>query len=114
MTATVPAVDSRRSNWMGITSVLIGFFGAMIGPLGYIAGIVFGHLSIRATQRGEADNEVLGRVGAAMNYIALAVSVVVTVFIVLIYVGMIAGFVAWCEANPELCESESTYSLEMT
>ncbi len=90
------APQKKPKTWMNIVS-LCAVGGALCIPLlANIAGIVFGHLGVRAADRGEADNRGLGMAGLILNYI----------FAILWLVGIIAYivFIVWaineCSTNP--------------
>lgn len=57
-----------QKNWMGITALVLSLASLIVG-FSAIGGIIFGHLSVAAAKRGEADNGGLGRAGLILGYI---------------------------------------------
>jgi len=55
--------------WMNVTALFASFFGIVIAPLA-LAGVVFGHLGLRAVRRGQASLRPLGVVALWIGYIA--------------------------------------------
>lgn len=90
------APQKKPKTWMNIVSLCAVGAALFIPLLANIAGIVFGHLGVRAADRGEADNRGVGMAGLILNY----------VFAVLWLLGIIAYivFIAWaineCSTNP--------------
>ncbi|WP_062385196.1 DUF4190 domain-containing protein [Demequina iriomotensis] len=90
-----------EKNWMGVTALVLSLAGLFTG-ITAIGGIVFGHLSLSAAKRGEADNRGMGVAGLVIGYI-----IVVLGIIALIALFAIAGwFVSECAGDnpPEWCD----------
>ncbi|WP_062520108.1 DUF4190 domain-containing protein [Demequina silvatica] len=77
-------VAGTEKNWMGVTALVLSLAGLFTG-ITAIAGIVFGHLSLGAVKRGEADNRGVGLAGLIIGY-------VITVLGILVLIGLFAAF----------------------
>ncbi|WP_062310350.1 DUF4190 domain-containing protein [Demequina rhizosphaerae] len=76
--------SSREKNWMGLTSLILSLVG-LFTWFTAIAGIVFGHLSLSAAKRGEADNRGTGLAGLIIGYVVTVLGIVaMIVFFVVI------------------------------
>lgn len=73
-----PSPLATRKNWMGITSLVLSLLSLLTG-ITAIAGIVFGHLSLSAVKRGEANNRGVGLAGLIIGYIFFALGVLAVV-----------------------------------
>ena len=71
---------SKPNSWMNIVALVTGLL--CFGPV----AIIFGHLGVRAANRGEADYKGLGIAGLVLGYIGLV--------FVLAYFGLIAIAIA--------------------
>lgn len=96
------AAGTTDKNWMGITSLILSLAGLFTG-ITAIAGIVFGHLSLSAVKRGEADNRGVGLAGLITGYVITALGIIgLILFVVAIgWVGVECGGsdpAAWCES----------------
>ncbi|WP_062287618.1 DUF4190 domain-containing protein [Demequina phytophila] len=65
-------------NWMGVTSLVLSLAGLFTG-ITAIVGIVFGHLSLSAVKRGEADNWGVGLAGLIIGYVITALGLLVLI-----------------------------------
>lgn len=65
---------ATQKNWMGVTALVLSLASLIVGFTA-IGGIVFGHLSVAAAKRGEADNGGLGRAGLILGYIFTIVGI---------------------------------------
>jgi hypothetical protein len=62
--------QGKPKSWMNIVSLCAVGAGFFIPFLANVAGIVFGHLGVRAAKRGEADYRGVGLAGLIINYVA--------------------------------------------
>lgn len=76
--------------WMNITAFVAAFAGFAI-PFGHIAAIVFGHLGVRASDRGEAEYRGLGMAGLIMGYIFTVLSIAFWVIYIAFFMFAIAA-----------------------
>lgn len=98
--------QKKPKSWMNIVS-LCAVGAALFMPIvANIAGIVFGHLGVRAAKRGEADYRGVGLAGLILNYIFAILGVLA----VIAYFVFIVWMVRDCTNNPDssFC-SGSTY-----
>lgn len=65
-------------NWMGITALVLSL-ASLITGITAIGGIIFGHMSIAAAKRGEADNGGMGRAGMIIGYIFVVLGILLTI-----------------------------------
>jgi len=93
-----PTVSSKT--WMNIVALIAPFVSFII-PGSNIAGIVFGHLGIRAADRGEAEHRGLGRAGLIVSYVVTALWILG----IIAYVVVVVWFVNECNSNPGSCDS---------
>ncbi|SEJ52852.1 DUF4190 domain-containing protein [Demequina mangrovi] len=66
--------SGTQKNWMGVTALILSLAGLFTG-ITAIGGIVFGHLSLAAAKRGEADNRGLGLAGLIIGYILVVLGI---------------------------------------
>lgn len=59
---------------MGITSLVLSLAG-IITFISVIGGIIFGHMSMSAAKKGQADNRGMGLAGLIIGYIFLALGI---------------------------------------
>ena len=52
-------------DWMGIVSLITSILGI------YLVGIIFGHMGLKAYERGEATNRSLSMAGAVIGWIGM-------------------------------------------
>ncbi|WP_156159041.1 DUF4190 domain-containing protein [Demequina gelatinilytica] len=98
---TYGPVPGTEKNWMGTASLVLSLVG-LFTFITAIAGIVFGHLSLSAAKRGEADNRGMGIAGLVIGYLVVVLGILAAIAIF-----AIAGwFVTECGGdNPaEWCE----------
>jgi hypothetical protein len=63
---------------MAIAAVVLALSSLVIGPFGFVPGIVCGHVALRRARNSQSDDgKTLARVGLAVGYAALALTVVV-------------------------------------
>lgn len=72
-------------NWMGVTALVLSL-ASLITGITAIGGIIFGHMSVAAAKRGEADNAGLGRAGLILGYIFTALMLLAIVGFVLFFI----------------------------
>ncbi|WP_062135347.1 DUF4190 domain-containing protein [Demequina aestuarii] len=77
----------QAKNWMGIVA-LVASLSTIVTGIGCIAGIIFGHLSLSAVKKGEADNRSLGLAGLITGYVFLALGLLAIVAYI-IFIGVI-------------------------
>ncbi|WP_062460995.1 DUF4190 domain-containing protein [Demequina soli] len=65
---------ATEKNWMGITSLVLSLVG-LFTWFTAIPGVIFGHLSLSAARRGEADNRGLGLAGLIVGYVVIALGI---------------------------------------
>lgn len=65
-------------NWMGITALVLSL-ASLITGFTAIGGIIFGHMSVAAAKRGEADNGGLGRAGLIIGYVFVALGILAVI-----------------------------------
>ncbi len=99
-----PGVSSKT--WMNIVALIAPFVSFII-PGSNIAGIVFGHLGIRAADRGEAEHRGMGLAGLIISYIVTALWVLAIIG----YIVFVVLLVTECDRNPGsgLCGSSSSF-----
>lgn len=74
----------QAKNWMGIVA-LVASLSTIFTGIGCIAGIIFGHLSLNAVKKGEADNRGIGLAGLIIGYVCLGIGLLIIVgYLVLI------------------------------
>ncbi|WP_062299523.1 DUF4190 domain-containing protein [Demequina maris] len=81
--------SSREKNWMGTTSLILSLVG-LFTWFTAIAGIVFGHLSLSAAKRGEADNRGTGLAGLIIGYV-ITILGIVAMIVLFVAIGWIAS-----------------------
>lgn len=69
---------ATAKNWMGITALVLSLASIITG-ITAIGGIIFGHMSIAAAKRGEADNGGMGRAGMIIGYIFVVLGILLTI-----------------------------------
>ncbi|MGB3186723.1 MAG: DUF4190 domain-containing protein [Ornithinimicrobium sp.] len=78
-------------NNFGVIALVTGILGLLVcQPVG-IAAIIYGRKAQAAERAGRADNGTLGVVGFWLGVVAVALAVIALLFVVLIFVGAIAG-----------------------
>ena len=77
----------QAKNWMGIVA-LVASLSTIVTGIGCIAGIIFGHLSLNAVKKGEADNRGLGLAGLITGYVFLALGLLAIVAYI-IFIGVL-------------------------
>lgn len=101
-------IAGREKNWMGTTSLVLSLLGLVTG-ITAIAGIVFGHLSLSAAKRGEADNRGQGLAGLIIGYVLLVLGILATIAF-FVFIGWIANECGG--SNPaDWCTAETTYGM---
>ena len=86
----------KPKTWMNILSLCL-VAGVFILPgITQVAGIVFGHLGVRAAARGEADQRGVGLAGLIINYVFLALSIIAVVA----YIAFIVYIINSCGDDP--------------
>ena len=81
---------SQSKNWMNLVS-LIASVSTVITGIGWIVGVVFGHLGLAAVKRGEADNRGLGLAGLIIGYVLGALGILVFIAYIAFVVFAIAA-----------------------
>ncbi len=78
---------AKTKSWMNVVSLVAVGVSLFMPVVANIAGIVFGHMGIRAADRGEADYRGVGLAGLILNYVIGA----------LMILGVIAyiAFIVW-------------------
>lgn len=62
---------------MAIAALLLALSSFVIGPFGFVPGIVCGHVALRRARKAQSnDGKTMARVGLAIGYVALAVTIV--------------------------------------
>lgn len=97
---------ATEKNWMGTTSLILSLVG-LFTWFTAIPGIVFGHLSLSAARRGEADNRGMGLAGLVIGYVVAVLGLVFWVFVVIAMIAGIGFVISECGGdNPaEWCTS---------
>ncbi len=67
---------TKPKTWMNIAALVCSLVGISL------AGIILGHLGVRAADRGEADNRGLGLAGLIIGYIGIALTLIVIIAII--------------------------------
>ena len=70
------APSDTPNTWMNIVAFITGLFGLAIVP------IIFGHLGIRASNKGKADLKWMGIVGAVLGYLELVFWMIVWALVI--------------------------------
>jgi hypothetical protein len=78
---------SKPKTWMNVVSLVAVGVGIFMPIVANIIGIVFGHMGIRAADRGEADYRGVGLAGLILNY-------VIAILAIVAFVAYVA-FVVW-------------------
>ncbi|WNM23563.1 DUF4190 domain-containing protein [Demequina capsici] len=99
--------SGTEKNWMGITSLVLSLVGLFTG-ITAIAGIVFGHLSLSAVKRGEANNRGLGLTGLIIGYVVAVLGILATIAF-LVFIGWI-GTQCGGDNPASWCTPDSSYS----
>lgn len=76
-------------NWMGITALVLSLASILTG-ITAIGGIIFGHMSVAAAKRGEADNGGMGRAGLIIGYIFVMLGILAAVGTIW-FIGVVAA-----------------------
>ncbi|WP_062299526.1 DUF4190 domain-containing protein [Demequina maris] len=82
-----PPGQSGAKTWMNITSFVTSILG-----LGLV-GVIFGHLGVSASNKGEADLKGLGIAGLILGYVQIVIGIIVLI-------AVIVG-IASCASDPE-------------
>lgn len=80
----------KPKTWMNVVAIIAPFAGFII-PGSPIAAIVFGHLGVRAADRGEADQRGLGLAGMILGYVFTALGIIAIVLYLM--------FVVWAVSS---------------
>ncbi len=81
---------AQSKNWMNLVS-LIASISTIITGIGWIVGVVFGHLGLAAVKRGEADNRSLGLAGLIIGYVLGALGILAFIAYIVFFVVIIAA-----------------------
>ena len=86
--------------WMNITSFVTSLIGLSL------VGVIFGHLGLSASKRGEAELKGLGIAGLVIGYLGIVLSIV----------GTIAFFwwLSTCDAGTGMCAGGFTWDVDTT
>ncbi|MDN4475858.1 DUF4190 domain-containing protein [Demequina sp. SYSU T00192] len=82
-----PPGQSGAKTWMNITSFVTSILG-----LGLV-GVIFGHLGVSASNKGEADLKGLGIAGLILGYVQIVIGII-------LLIAVIVG-IASCASDPE-------------
>lgn len=95
--SAVVAAERVRANALGVTSLATGIASFFVIPvLGAVIAVVTGHLSLGRIKRGELDGSVVPpRIGLALGYVQLALSLLTAVISILAIVLGISIFGSW-------------------
>lgn len=98
-----------EKNWMNITSLALSLSGLFFGVTA-IAGVIFGHLGLSASKRGEADNRSLGVAGLVIGYALIGLFILATIAILVFFGAFFGELVQECTGdNPaEWCTEGSS------
>ena len=75
-----PRDPATAQNWQGTTALVLGLVGIFTWVTA-IPAVVFGHLSLAAARRGEADNRGTGLAGLITGYVVLILGLLVGIAI---------------------------------
>ena len=68
--------SGQQKNWMGILSLVLALTGFSL------VGIVFGHMALKAVERGEADNKGLAQAGTITSWIFFGIAFLFWLFFI--------------------------------
>jgi len=87
---------SKPKSWMNVVSLVAVGVGFMMPVIANVIGIVFGHMGIRAADRGEADYRGVGLAGLILNY----VFAILAVLAIAAYIAFVVWVINDCSNNP--------------
>lgn len=76
-----PRDPTTAQNWQGTTSLVLALVG-LVTWVTAIPAVVFGHMSLAAVRRGEADNRGTGLAGLITGYVVLILGLLVGALII--------------------------------
>ena len=88
--------QKKPKSWMNIVSLSAVGVGFVFPLIANVAGIVFGHLGVRAAKRGEADYRGVGLAGLIINYIAA----ILWVLGIIAYIAIVAWAISESSTYP--------------
>lgn len=97
MNALPPPPSQRTTSGLAIASLVLGVACWIVLPvLGSLGAIICGHMARREIREGmgRIDGGAFATAGLVLGYVHLAVAILVTVFVVLLFGGFAAALLA--------------------
>lgn len=91
----------REPEQLAVASLVLGILGFFTG-ITAIPAVITGHLALSRIKRNKSDGHGMAVAGLAMGYIAIAIGIIVTIFVIgmIMMVGTSGGFDGGFEGGP--------------
>ena len=89
-----PARPVPQSNGIGIAGLVLAILGitCVVPVVGSILGVVFGHMGMKAADRGVADGRQIAKAGFIIGWVGIGLAAVaIVIFIAIIVIAAVNG-----------------------